>query len=94
MILEACLIFKIEKKKTKKLFFCGKATVNPLIKKTRTRKTQITLLGHAPGFRSARENASTIYISFNFRNFSPICRKIKIKKVGEGKSKIVFIFHA
>jgi hypothetical protein len=57
MILKTCLIFKIEKKKTKKLFFCGKATVNPLRKKPRTGKTHIVLLGHAPGFRSARENA-------------------------------------
>ena len=57
MILKTCLIFKIEKKKTKKLFFCGKVTVNPLRKKTRTGKTQIALLGHAPGFRNARENA-------------------------------------
>ena len=76
MILETCLIFKIEKKKTKnlffyeknsenslrkknvkktkKLFFCGKTMVNPLRKKTRTRKTQVLLLGHAPWFRSAQ----------------------------------------
>jgi hypothetical protein len=38
MILETCLIFKIEKKKTKKLFFCGKNTVNPLRKKNPYRK--------------------------------------------------------
>ena len=53
MSLETYLIFEIEKKKTKKLFFCGKVTLNPLRKKTRTgkvRKTQIALLGHAPGF--------------------------------------------
>jgi hypothetical protein len=77
MILETCLIFEIEKKKTKKLFFCGKnrvnplrkekktkklffcgkTAVNPLRKKKRAGKTQITLLGHAPKFRNARENA-------------------------------------
>jgi hypothetical protein len=28
--------FKIEKKKTKKLFFCGKTTVNPLTKEKKT----------------------------------------------------------
>jgi hypothetical protein len=60
MILETCLIFKIEKKKTKKRFFRGKATVNPLRKKTSTGKNQIALLGYAPGFRSARENACPV----------------------------------
>ena len=38
-----------EEKKTKKLFSCGKITVNPLRKKkNRTGKTQIALSGHAP----------------------------------------------
>ncbi len=51
--------FEEKTKKYEKTFFsCGKTTVNSLRKKTRTRKTQIALfLAHAPGFRSARENA-------------------------------------
>jgi hypothetical protein len=41
MILGTCLIFKIEKKKTKKLFFCGKTTVNLLRKKTVPEKRKL-----------------------------------------------------
>jgi hypothetical protein len=74
MILETCLIFKIEKKKTKKRFFCGKATVNPLRKKTRSEKTQIALLGHVPGFRSARENACPMGREFYCRWRYPTLR--------------------
>ena len=71
-ISETFLIFKIEKKKTKKLFFCGETTVNPLRKKPRTGKTQIALLGHAPGFRSARENACPIGAELTVTGFSQL----------------------
>jgi hypothetical protein len=72
MTLETCLIFKIEKKKNDKTFFCGKATVNPLRKKTCAGKTQIALLGHVPGFHSTQENACPMEegeFTVNFGNF-------------------------
>ena len=50
-----------EKKNEKTFCLWKKATVNPLRKKKPVpKKTQIALLGHAPGFRSARENACPV----------------------------------